>query len=154
MAARSPPVRFMMWQALTVATALFTSCSTVYLDPAPADVNACRPSQMFFATRIWPEFLGQNYGGKTCSDSRCHDATGSGSLYAVMPASVPSYPFAAQSDWERTYLSVTSKMICTNVRGSRLYTDPAGLRPHFGGKLIEPEGPEAALLEMWVAATP
>jgi hypothetical protein len=52
------------------------------------------------------------------------------------------------------YLSATQQMICTNARGSELYTRAAGLRTHGGGKLIEPDGPEAILLDMWVVASP
>jgi hypothetical protein len=124
------------------------------LDAPPADVNACRPSQIFFAEHVWPEFLGQTYSGMTCGDARCHDPASGRPFRSEAPTSVPTYPFAAQSDWEKLYLSATQQLICTNVRGSELYTRPAGLRTHGGGKLIEPDGPEALLLDMWVGASP
>ena len=143
--------------ALFVAATLFTGtqgCSTVYLDAPPADVNACRPSQVFFVEHVWPEFLAKSYNGKTCGDANCHDGPSGRQPTVVMPTSAPSTPFVAQSDWAMSYRSVTQKLICANVRGSDLYTRPAGLRTHGGGKLIEPDGPEELLLENWVTATP
>jgi hypothetical protein len=43
-------------------------------------------------------------------------------------------------------------MQCSNVRASALLTNPSGQVTHGGGKLIEPNGPEATLIEMWVTA--
>ena len=132
-------------------------CSTVELGDPPADVNACRPSQMFFVASVWPDFLAKTYAGdKTCGQSACHDAPSGRLLRVVAPTSGPpaAYPLAAGSDWEVVYRSAAQQMICTNSRGSELYTRPAGLRTHGGGKLIEPDGPESILLDMWVAASP
>lgn len=134
---------------------LFVSCSTVDLGDPPSDVNSCRPSQMFFVEHIWPEFLTQNYSGRTCGDGNpCHGSPSGPEPRVIMPTSVPSFPFLGGSDWEKSYRSITQKMTCTNVRAGELYTRPAGLATHGGGKLFEPDGPEALLLEMWVAASP
>jgi hypothetical protein len=116
---------------------------------------------MFFVSSIWPEFLGKTYAGnQTCGQSSCHDAPSGRLLRVVEPASVsgaappPTFPLAPGSDWEIDYRSAVQQMICTNSRGSELYTRAAGLRSHAPGKLIEPDGPEAILLDMWVAASP
>jgi len=128
-------------------------CGTVDGGDPPADVNACRPSQMFFVDQIWPNFLAKDYGGKTCGDARCHDAASSRLLRVVAPTSTatPSFPLAGGSDWEALYRSAAEQMSCTNVLGSELYVRPAGIRTHTGGSLIQPSGPEAQLLLDWVA---
>jgi hypothetical protein len=54
--------------------------------------------------------------------------------------------------WAANYRSVTENMQCSNVRSSALLANPAGLVTHGGGKLIEPNGDEATLIEMWVTA--
>ena len=33
------------------------SCETVDLGAPPADVNACRPSEAYFVTDVWPNVL-------------------------------------------------------------------------------------------------
>ncbi|MES1171678.1 MAG: hypothetical protein ABUL77_00450 [Bacteroidota bacterium] len=132
-------------------------CSTVELKEPPANVNACRPSQIFFVERVWPEFLSQSYGGKKCSDSGCHRAGGGRflSLPNVDPPPMPAFPLEAGSAWEMAYVSAAQQMTCTNVQGSDLYTLPAGLRtPHGGGKLLDDPAAVEALLTMWVAASP
>lgn len=130
------------------------ACSTVDLGDPPAEVNACRPSQMFFVDRIWPELLTKSYGGRTCGDATCHGSPTGPPPRIVMPTSTPTFPFTAQSDWEMSYRSVTQQLTCTNARGSELFTRPAGLSTHGGGQLFPPDGPEGVLLEMWVAASP
>ncbi len=133
------------------------ACSTVALGDPPADVNACRPSQMIFADEVWPQFLAKDYGGKTCGAATCHDAGSGNSPLLAAPTSTttPAIPFPGGSDWEMVYRAATQKMTCTNVRGSELFTRPAGLRPHGGGALIDPvNGPEGPLLDRWVAASP
>jgi hypothetical protein len=132
------------------------ACSTVALDDPPAEVNACRPSQMFFVSDVWPRFLSQTYSGKTCGDASCHDV-GSGRLLRIVdPVSttMPAFPLAVGSDWEVLYRSAAEQMFCSNALGSELFTRPAGLRTHGGGKMIEPTGPEGLLLEEWVSTKP
>lgn len=147
-------MRHLLKSAAWLVAGALAACSTVHLEDPPAGVNACHPSQMFFATRIWPELLTQNYNGQTCADSACHGEAAPGrALRVIMPMSIPTYPFAAQSDWDRSYVSVTQQMLCTSVRDSELYLRPAGLRTH-SATLFAPDGPEASLLEMWVAASP
>jgi len=140
---------------VTVAvTGLGGACSIVELGDPPADVNACRPSQAFFVDHVWGEFLNQDYGGKTCKDGGCHDTASSRLLRLVDPTSTPTVPLAPGSDWEANYRSATQQLICTNVRGSELFTRPAGLVIHgTPSRLIDPvSGPEGPLLDMWVAA--
>jgi hypothetical protein len=42
-------------------------------------------------------------------------------------------------------------MNCSNVGASKLLEFPAGINVHGGGKLIEPDGPEALLIKMWIS---
>ena len=126
------------------------ACDTVDLGPPPADVNACRPSQQFFNDQIWPNFLSRDYGGKHCSDGRCHDAASAQSLKLPPPTSPPAVPLP--SDWFAIYKSATEQMHCTGATTSPLLIYPDGQVTHGGGTLIAPDGPEAALVEMWVTA--
>ena len=50
--------------ALIVAVLAAGGCGTVDVGPPLADVNACRPSETFFAEQVWPNFLDKDYGGK------------------------------------------------------------------------------------------
>ena len=124
-------------------------CDTVDLGDPPADVNACRPSQQFFYERIWPEFLGKDHNGKRCSDTRCHDASSPRVLLLPVPTSQPGLPLP--SDWAAVYKAATEQMLCTNVSASPLIARPSN-PDHGGTMLIDPNGPEAALVRMWVEA--
>jgi hypothetical protein len=125
------------------------SCDTVDLGAPPADVNACHPSQQFFYERVWPEFLGKDHGGKHCSDAGCHSASASRVLILPPPTSAGTLPLPA--DWAAAYQSATKQMFCTNAGASPLVVRPSR-SDHGGGKLIEPDGPESALIREWVAA--
>jgi hypothetical protein len=130
-------------------------CSSVDLGDPPADVNACRPSQDFFANGgIWDDFLNKDYGGRKCGDSACHGEGAGRPLALKMPEAFPAMmvPVPLTMNWAANYRSVTENMNCANVRSSPLLTNPAGLVTHGGGKLIEPNGDEATLIEMWVTA--
>jgi len=129
---------------------LLVGCGTVDLGDPPADVNACRPSRSYFLSDVWPGFLAKDYGGKTCGDSRCHDRASGRQLVVTTPTSAAALPLPP--DWEANYLSATSQMQCSDAKGSSLYTRAAGLQTHGGGKLIEPDGPEALIIETWVGA--
>jgi hypothetical protein len=131
------------------ALAGVAACDTVDLGKPPADVNACRPSQQFFYERIWPEFLGKDHGGKHCSDARCHDAASPRFLLLPPPQTAGTLPLPP--DWAAVYKAATEQMFCTNAGASPLLTKPSAQTSHAGGKLIEPDGPEAALIREWVA---
>jgi hypothetical protein len=134
---------------------LLAGCDTVDLGAPPADVNACRPSQAFFRDRIWPEFLDKDYSGKHCNDSSCHDTGKALTIPNPAPSTDPLNPVAPipfPPDWAANYKSATENMQCTNVAASALLVNPAGLVTHGGGKLIDPNGPEATLLVEWVSA--
>ena len=135
--------------ALLAAAAVALGCETVQLGSPPADINACRPDQRFFYDRVWPEFLGRELSGKRCSDSGCHDTGSPRQLRIPAPTSVPGLPLP--TDWAAAYQSVTEQMFCSNVASSPLIARPSRL-DHGGGKLIEPDGPEAMLVRMWVEA--
>jgi hypothetical protein len=125
-------------------------CSSVELGDPPADVNACRPSQAFFVDQIWPNFLDKDYGGKKCADGACHAASAGRPLSLLMPDPTVTKPLTL--NWASNYRSVTENMQCSNVRSSPLLTNPSGQVTHGGGKLIDPNGAEATLIEMWVTA--
>jgi hypothetical protein len=126
------------------------SCGTVDLGAPPADVNACRPSRAYFLSDVWPSFIDKDYSGKKCGDSRCHDPTSGRQFVVTPPKSAPGLPLPA--DWEANYISASMQMQCSDVKGSPLYTRAAGLQTHGPGKLIEPAGAEALVLQMWVTA--
>ena len=134
----------------SVGAGALAGCTSVELGDPPADVNACRPSQAFFVNEIWPNFLDKDYGGKKCADSACHAAAAGRPLALVMPLTPSTLPLTL--DWAANYRSVTENMQCSNVRSSPLLTNPSGQVTHGGGKLIEPNGDEATLIEMWVTA--
>jgi hypothetical protein len=139
--------------ALVLASVgLITACSSVDLGDPPADVNACRPSQQFFIDEIWPNVLAKDYGGRHCYDASCHDGGKALSIPPPPATSVAMIPLP--SDWAANYLSASENMQCSNVQSSPLLANPSGLVTHGGGKLFEPTGPEAKLLEMWVTVTP
>jgi len=133
-----------------LAGALVAGCSTVDLGDPPADVNACRPSQDFFVNGgIWDMFLNKDYNGRKCSDSACH-AAGAGRPLSLKIPEPPPVPSTLPPNWMANYISATEQMQCSNVRASPLLTNPAGIVTNGGGKLIDPNGPEATLLQSWV----
>jgi hypothetical protein len=125
-------------------------CQTVDLGTPPADVNLCEPSQQFFVDQIWPNFLGNTYNGKHCYDSGCH---GPGGL-AVMTLTNPIEPgmVPLPMDWAANYAQATHRMNCSDPLDSDLLIYPEDARPHGGGMLIMPSGPEATLVQMWITA--
>jgi len=127
------------------------ACETVDLGLPPADINACRPSQQFFVDEIWPNFLAKDgyAGGMHCYDATCHGALAPNALDMIVPTVAGSIPLTG--DWASNYMTVTEEMNCANVAASKLLEYPAGIRVHGGGKLIEPDGPEATLIKMWIS---
>jgi hypothetical protein len=137
--------------ALAAAAGGVAACETVDLGAPPADLDACRPGQQYFIDQIWPNFLSKDYTGKHCYDASCHDP-GSGrplTLVQLQPTDVGMIPFSM--NWDANYRSATEQMNCANVKASELLERPAGLRTHGGGMLIDPNGPEALLIETWVS---
>jgi len=133
-----------------VASALGSgACDTVDLGDPPSDINACRPSQQFFIDEIWPNYLAKDYGGKHCYDSACHGALAPNALDLMDPMTAGTIPLT--DVWAANYMSATEEMSCSNVSASKLIEYPAGVRVHGGGKLIEPDGPEAMLIIMWIS---
>jgi hypothetical protein len=132
-----------------IALVTLAGCGTVDVGPPLADVNACRPSQAFFAAEIWPNFLGREYSGKRCSDSGCHDTGAGRELVLTAPTTTLAAPLPPE--WMAVYRSATRQMLCTNVSSSPLLARPDGRQTH-AVKLIDPDGPEAALIKMWVSA--
>ena len=142
------------WASLAL---LGGACQTVDLGTPPADVNACRPSQSFFVTDVWPKVLVKDYGGKHCFDATCHDVASGKSLALIAdpkPALDPTMPIPMPlpADWARNYVSATEQMSCTNVTSSDLIVFPTATRSHGGNKLFDVNSPETMTLEMWVTA--
>ncbi len=145
-------MRSVRWRRVAVLGALLAgagACQTVDVGSPPADINACRPDQRFFYERVWPEFLGRQVSGKRCNESGCHDGGSPRQMRLPDPTSAPMLPLPV--DWAAVYKAATEQMSCTNVSSSNLITRPSRV-DHGGGKLIEPEGPEAMLVRMWVEA--
>ena len=141
----APPTRHTLYLAAVLA-----GCGTVDVGPPLADVNACRPSQSYFVEQIWPNYLDKDYSGRHCSQSGCHDSGAGRQLVLSAPPSALALPLP--SDWAAVYRSVTQQMLCTDVTSSPLIARPDGRQTHGGGKLIQPDGPEATLVKAWVSA--
>lgn len=129
-------------------------CETVELGTPPADVNACRPSEAYFVTEIWPNVLAKSYGGRKCADAKCHDP-GSGRPLtlianpqpAIDPAAIPT---PLPEDWAKNYRSASEQMNCSNVSASALIELPTNTRVHGGGQLFKPDSMEVTSLTRWV----
>ena len=134
--------------AVAVAFAA-SSCDTVDLGSSPADLNACLPSEKFFAQHLWPEFLGKDYGGKHCYDGGCHGAGSPQVMVLVPPAGEPMVPLSPE--WAAVYQAVARQTNCTSASASLLIERPSNVN-HGGHKLIDPDGAEATLVKMWVVA--
>ena len=139
-----------MNRTLLLIVVLSAGCNTVDVGPPLADVNACRPSPSFFVEQVWPNFLNKEFNGKRCSDRSCHDASSGRQLVLTPPQSQGTVPLPP--DWALVYRSATEQLLCTNVESSPLLTRPDGRQTHGGQKLIDPDGPEATLVKMWVNA--
>jgi hypothetical protein len=131
-----------------VAAAVLAGCDTVDLGTPPAGVNECRPGPMFFISDVWPKVLNASFGGKRCSDGGCHDAASPRQLVLPQPTSAPAVPLPP--DWDADYTSAANQMQCANAASSELIARPTGVRSHGGGKLFEPNSPEAMILLQWV----
>jgi hypothetical protein len=139
--------------AFVLTAAVGVGCETVDLGQPPSDINACRPSQQWFVDQIWPNFLAKDGypNGVHCYDAACHGALAPNALDLMVPdpSVTPSIPLTGI--WATNYMSVTEEMSCSNVASSKLLELPAGIKVHGGGKLIEPDGPEATLIKMWIS---
>jgi hypothetical protein len=128
-------------------------CDTVDEGSPPADFNRCRPSQAYFRDEIWPNFLDMPYGGRKCADAACHSAQ-AGRELALNPNLPPTMPEPipfTSAEWIANYTSATNQMNCANVSSSLLLTKPSAQVNHGGQMLIDPNGPEATLIIMWVS---
>ena len=140
-----------------MAGAAFGQSGTVNIwDPADGrticSIEASRNAitAAFFASDVWPGFLDRDYNGRKCANAGCHDS-GSGRQLVLTGPSVPlSTPLSPE--WAAVYRSATEQLSCTNVSSSPLLARPDGRQTHGGQKLIEPDGPEATMVKMWVAA--
>lgn len=135
---------------LPLLLGMLASCEIVDLGAPPAEINACRPSALFFMNEVWPNYLAKPLGGKRCSDGGCH--AGSSARQLVMPPPASAVMVPMPPDWATVYRSVTEQIQCTNVGSSPLLTRPNGRQVHGGGKLIEPDGEEERLVRKWVVA--
>jgi hypothetical protein len=141
-----------MRRALLVAAGpllMAVACETVNLGEPPADINACRPSQQFFIDEIWPNFLAKDYGGAHCYDSTCHGGLAPNALDLIVPTAAGTIPLTG--DWANNYRTSTEEMNCANVAASKLLVYPTDIMDHGGGMVIQPDGPEATLIKMWVS---
>lgn len=150
--------RILTGAALLVSAVLggVIGCETVDLGTPPADVNACRPSEAYFVTEVWPNVLAKAYGGRKCADAKCHDP-GSGRPLTLIANPQPALdvtqpiPNPLPEDWAKNYRSSAEQMNCANVGASALIELPTNTRVHGGGQLFSPSSMEATTLNMWVA---
>jgi len=138
-------------------TVVISACDTVSLGNPPADINACRPSEQYFVTDIWPTVISQDYGGVHCYDSQCHGVASTNSLRLIFPLvtgmdATGAVILPLTGDWAANYRTVSEQMNCSNVAGSKLLQMPSGQKTHRGGMLISPTGTEADVITAWVSA--
>ena len=147
----SPRSRLLLLAAVAAPALGALACETVDLGQPPADINACRPSQQFFVDEIWPNFLAKDGypGGAHCYDATCHGALAPNAFDLIFPTAGAAIPLTG--DWASNYMTTTEEMNCSNVAASKLLEYPSGIKVHGGGKLIEPDGPEATLIKMWIS---
>ncbi len=147
---------------------LLGACETVDLGSPPADVNACRPSQIYFVNHIWPDILNMSYGGKHCSDGGCHGA-GTQTSFALIadpqppvttfttastvPMADPTVTLPLPDDWSNNYRAASQEMNCDDPTASQLVLTPTS-PTHGGNMLFSPTSPEVTELEHWVSVTP
>jgi hypothetical protein len=146
-------------------------CHTVDLGEPPSDINACRPSQSYYAGvgmasdggvngGIWQNLLSKDYGGKHCSDMTCHGSASTNSLRLTTPTCIPPGCTPAvplTMEWADDYRATAEQMNCANVSASKLLALPGGLQTHGGGMLFnanDPNAPEVRLIIEWIGAAP
>lgn len=139
--------------ALGAAACALAACQTVELGAPPADINACRPSQVFFTDEIWPNVLDKDYGGKRCSDASCHDA-GSGRPLTLVPTAGVAAAIPLTGPWAANYLSASAQMNCSNAAASDLLLLPTNTRTHGGQMLFSLTSSEAQAIVMWPSVQP
>jgi|KBSMisStandDraft_5_1062788.scaffolds.fasta_scaffold1114519_2 hypothetical protein len=157
---------------------LAVACQTVDLGQPPSDINACRPSETYYVYGpsadagvgdagtnggIWTDVLTKefNVSGTTrhCNDQACHGSGSTNSLRLSLPGCLPTdpnctIPIPLTMEWADNYRATSEQMNCANVMSSKLIALPGGIQPHGGGKLFEPDGPEASIIIGWVGALP
>jgi hypothetical protein len=147
---------------------LLGACETVDLGAPPADVNACRPSQVYFVNHIWPDVLNKPYGTKRCSDAGCHGA-GNQTAFALIadpqplvttftmasttPMADPIVTLPLPDDWSNNYRAASQEMNCDDPTASQLVLTPTS-PTHGGNMLFSTTSPEVLEIEKWVSVTP
>jgi len=137
-----------------VAAGAIAACQTVDLGTPPADLNACRPSQLFFVSDIWPKVLGADYSGRHCYDAGCHDAGSARPLMLVPPPASDPGAVPLMGTWAADYISAAEQMNCSNAAASNLLALPTGVRTHGGGMVFAPGSPQALAIQMWPSVQP
>jgi hypothetical protein len=126
------------------------ACETVDLGQPPSDINACRPSQQFFVDEIWPNFLAKDLRRQCTVRFDLPRRAGAQRARPHRPdrrrASDP-----ADRRLGEQLPTATEQMNCSNVAASKLLELPPRIKVHGGGKLIQPDGPEATLIKAWVS---
>jgi hypothetical protein len=140
------------------AAGAVAACQTVDLGTPPADLNACRPSQLFFVSDIWPNVLSKDYSGRHCYDSSCHDA-GIGRPLTLVP--IPGFmpdagtvPVPLTGVWATNYASASEQMNCSNASASQLFLLPTNTLTHGGQQLFAPVSDEARTVLKWPSVHP
>jgi len=147
-----------------LAGGLLGACETVDLGSPPADVNACRPSQIYFVNHIWFGVLDTPYGTKRCSDAQCH---GVGTQTAFTLIANPQPPMTAPTmanpdppvtlplsdDWSNNYRAASQEMNCDDPTASQLVLTPTS-PTHGGGMLFSTTSMEVLEIEKWVSVMP
>jgi len=139
---------------LLLAAGAVAGCETVDLGTPPADLNACRPSQLFFVSDIWPNVLSKDYGGKHCYDSSCHDPGTGRPLTLQPPSPSDSSSVPLTGVWATNYISASEQMNCSTASASQLYLLPTNTLTHGGQQLFAPVSDEARAVLKWPSVHP
>src|SRR4029079_9885120 len=139
--------RWLLALAVPAVASQTIGCETVDLGEPPADGNDCRPSEQYFIDEVCQIYLSRDdYPTAVhCYDASCHGALAPNAMDLVVPTVPGAVPLIG--DWAANYMAVTEEMSCVKAATRKRIELPAGLKVHGGGKLIEPDGPEATLVK-------
>jgi hypothetical protein len=129
---------------LALAVLLVAACSTVDLGETPVAPASCNPSQSYFDSVIWPEYIAPD-SPRSCVDAPgCHRSSDG---FSALQFTVDPVDDAAN------YEVATHFLNCGNFIASPLLTKPLeGIDAHGGKELFGANDPEYVVFTDWFAA--
>lgn len=128
------------WAGRGLSFALLAGLLSACLPPAdaPPDPAGCVSSTELFERRVWPEVVSR------CASCHVPGGAAAGSRLLLRPAEAPGalgYNYEVFGQAATTLLDGDTPLVLRK---------PTGLVPHGGGQVLEPEGPEVALLRQMI----